>query len=175
MTICVKQKKLVEEGGRVNEERGLWVGSRGHSCVRWLPGLPVLTDNLFDLCVCVYVCVHLFFLHKAGCGGVKVSTLGGGKHIQTSHWSFSQNRGPSVLLISCALFLWVLGLTAALLPDGACIRASSGGSISRVCHCSWLTSLQTPTSIWTWTQRHMDKLPDQQESKQADSNKSTGV
>lgn len=29
MNICVKQKKLVEEGGRVNEERGLWVGKRG--------------------------------------------------------------------------------------------------------------------------------------------------
>lgn len=66
MNICVKQKKLDEEGGRVNEERGLWVENGelgGHSCVRCLPGLPVCIGNLFDLrvCACVCLCIHLFF------------------------------------------------------------------------------------------------------------------
>lgn len=65
---------------------GEWGGCAG-ALLCQMSAWPVCTDNLFDLlvCACVCLCIHLFFPHNAGCGGVKVGTLGGGNHIQTSY------------------------------------------------------------------------------------------
>lgn len=169
MNTCVKQKKLDEEGGRVGQwGKGIGVGDgEGELGVeRWAPVSDVCLAcqawSLLCMCVrvpvCVCLCIRLSHSHKAQYWGVKVGTLEGGRHIQTNHWSFWQRQELSVLLMSRSLALWVAGLFAAVLP--ACIRASPGVCISKVCHCNWLTSLRTPTSIWPQADRRTGQLTD---------------
>lgn len=157
MNTSVKQKKLDEEGGSMwkGDWGWRWGGRVGGgvvgSSVRCLSGLPGLYGWSL-LCTCVPVpvrvclCVCLSHSQKAWHSGAKVGALERGRRIQTNHWSFWQSQELSVLLMSRSLFLWVAGLSAALLPDRACIRASPGVCISKVFHCNWFTSLHTPTS-----------------------------
>lgn len=141
-------------------------GGGGHYSVRCLSGTPY---GLSFWCTCVSFCVCVSVHPSVPFTKSQISdTQEGGIHINKPLIFQPKPRAPCVDVL-LSLFLWVAGLSAAVLPYRVCIRASPDVCISRVCHCSWLTSLRTPTSIWLQKQRHIDWLTDKQRRKQADS------
>lgn len=74
-----------------------------------------------------------------------------------THGHISWGKRPPLAL--SLLLSWAVERRAAVLYLMApCIRASSGVCVSEVCHCNWLTSLHTPTSIWPRILRPTERL-----------------